>query len=89
MKGKKLKIIGLVQGVLYRSNIQNVARDLGLKGTVKNESDGSVTVEVWGEDEIMAKFFQTLQAGIGKERVDEIEISEVDKSKPPSDFFIK
>lgn len=48
-KHLKLKITGKVQGVWYRASMQKEARQLGICGLVKNESDGSVYAEVEGD----------------------------------------
>ncbi len=40
-------VSGLVQGVGFRPTVNRIALELGLKGTVKNLSDG--TVEIWAE----------------------------------------
>lgn len=49
---KRLNIIvsGKVQGVWYRKNTQEKALELSLKGFVKNQKDGSVFIDVVGEE---------------------------------------
>ncbi len=47
--GKHLVITGRVQGVGYRAFVQRWAQDLKLDGWVRNRSDGTVEVEVFGE----------------------------------------
>jgi acylphosphatase len=49
MINRKITITGKVQGVFFRKFTLEKATLLGIKGWVKNESDGSVTVEVEGE----------------------------------------
>ncbi len=44
----RLVIVGHVQGVGFRSSCSRLAIDLGLKGWVRNLSDGSVEVQVEG-----------------------------------------
>lgn len=46
--GKSITIRGKVQGVFYRASTLSKAQDLGLKGWVRNGSDGGVKVEVYG-----------------------------------------
>lgn len=48
---------GQVQGVGFRWNARNCANDLGLLGWVRNEWDGSVTMELQGDSERIARFF--------------------------------
>ncbi len=42
MKRLQITLKGIVQGVGFRPFVYNLARDLGLKGTIKNTSDGLV-----------------------------------------------
>ena len=48
---KRIKVIGKVQGVFYRKTTQDMAKELGLVGWVKNDEDGSVLAEVEGNRE--------------------------------------
>ncbi|MBU2512563.1 acylphosphatase [bacterium] len=41
---------GKVQGVFYRDYTQKKARSLGLKGSVRNRSDGSVEIYAQGNE---------------------------------------
>ena len=50
MKNLRLTIRGKVQGVFFRAETKKMADLLGVKGFVKNETDGSVLVEAEGED---------------------------------------
>ena len=51
IKNVSIKVKGRVQGVGYRYNTMVKARELGIKGYVKNERDGSVLMEVEGNQE--------------------------------------
>ena len=46
-----VKVEGRVQGVFFRVSTQKEAVRLGLKGFVRNEYDGSVYIEVEGNQE--------------------------------------
>ena len=45
MKKINIKITGKVQGVFFRASTKAVADQMGIKGLVKNEKDGSVYIE--------------------------------------------
>ena len=50
MKTIKIEVFGRVQGVYFRANTCQKALDLGIKGFVKNQSDGSVEFIADGEE---------------------------------------
>lgn len=56
-------IQGIVQGVFYRANTQKQAQQLGLKGWVRNEPDGSVSAVACGEEAILTEFERWLWQG--------------------------
>ena len=51
---------GTVQGVGFRWTCRELANQLGLTGWVRNEYDGSVSLEVQGEGEDVTAFFVQL-----------------------------
>lgn len=57
-KHYNIKITGKVQAVLFRHNTKELCEKIGVTGFVKNENDGSVSIEAEGEEE-------TLRALIG------------------------
>ncbi|OJG69018.1 acylphosphatase [Enterococcus moraviensis] len=56
-----MNVQGRVQGVGFRYMTKMVADELGIYGTVRNEDDGSVSIEALGDDEIMTKFIQKIK----------------------------
>jgi acylphosphatase len=69
---------GRVQGVGFRFFAERAARELGIRGWVRNRPDGSVeTLAVAGED-ALARYFERLGKGPLGSRVDGVEISEAD-----------
>lgn len=56
-----LRFTGQVQGVGFRWTSQRVARSLGLTGWVKNEWDGSVSMELQGTNEQISRYFGEFQ----------------------------
>ena len=79
----KFKVEGVVQGVFYRANTQDKARELGLTGWASNEPDGTVTVIACGEADAVAKLKDWLWEGppaaqvakVTGEVVDMVEVS--------------
>lgn len=57
------KIYGRVQGVGFRFTTVQLAKDMGVKGIVRNENDGSVYVEALADPETMDKFILELAKG--------------------------
>ncbi len=64
------RVMGKVQGVGFRVFVQETAQALGFTGWVKNMPDGSVVMEVQGEESRFGEFKGRLQEGNGLCRVD-------------------
>ena len=63
MKNLKITVKGKVQGVWFRASTQKIARELKLRGFVRNEADGNVYIEVTGEEEPIKEFLFWLTEG--------------------------
>ena len=61
MRKVNMNVQGRVQGVGFRYMTKMVADQLGVTGTVKNEDDGSVTIEAIGNDDIIQKFIEEVK----------------------------
>lgn len=61
MKKIKMNVQGRVQGVGFRYMTKIVADQLGITGTVKNEEDGSVTIEACGDEETIKTFIEKVK----------------------------
>lgn len=59
----RIYILGFVQGVGLRRFIKGRAKNLGLKGYVKNLSDGRVEAVVNGTKEQIEKFIKIIEKG--------------------------
>ena len=59
---KRYHFTGLVQGVGFRWEARLLAQQLGLTGWVRNEGDGTVTVEVQGGPGAIGDFLRSMQA---------------------------
>lgn len=57
---------GEVQGVGFRWTTRRLANELGLVGWVRNEWDGSVSMELQATDEQIATFFGRLNHAWGR-----------------------
>ena len=76
-KGIKAKVIGKVQGVWFRKYTKQKADELGLKGFVRNEPDGSVYVEAEGDLYALRIFREWLYIGSPQSIVENVEIEEM------------
>lgn len=57
---KHIRFWGRVQGVGFRYKAKYLAQSLGLTGWVKNEWDGSVTMEIQGRSMMIDKMLENL-----------------------------
>lgn len=71
-KAVSLQIYGKVQGVWFRASTQMKARELGITGFVKNQSDGSVYIEAEGYDKALATFVGWCNEGPKHAQVTEV-----------------
>lgn len=74
---KRLLITGLVQGVFYRASFEQQALGLGLRGWVRNRSDGSVEAEVDGDAAAIEAIIQWSHQGPPAARVDAATVEDV------------
>ena len=72
-----LKITGDVQFVGFRYFALNTASDLNLSGWARNCYDGSVEIEVQGNDEDIKEFIKRLYEGNGYSSVDDIDSEKI------------
>lgn len=61
MKKIRMNVQGRVQGVGFRYMTKMVADQLDICGTVKNEDDGSVSIEAVGDEEQMRLFIEKVK----------------------------
>ena len=76
MKYTKLRIHGRVHGVFFRDSVLKKAKELGLVGFVRNDLDGSVYIEIEGEDDN------------GNSHTDEMKLK-LDIDKEPRDVVVE
>lgn len=84
-----IKIYGLVQGVLFRTSAKNKANELGLKGYVQNLEDGSLIIEIEGEEDRLNNFLSWCRDGPPWAKVGKIDFDFDNEIKYYKDFIIK
>jgi acylphosphatase len=83
MKRVRIKIFGKVQGVGFRFFIYKNAKNLGLRGWVRNLADGTVEALFEGEDEKVKEILELCKIGPPLAKVKRIE---VEKEKFKNEF---
>lgn len=68
----KLHIHGRVHGVFFRESAAKKAISLGLNGFVRNDLDGSVYIEVEGEEDALREFVGWCHDGPPMAKVDKV-----------------
>jgi len=89
MKRVRVKIYGKVQGVFFRANTQEKAKALGVKGWVKNNSEGTVSAIFEGEDEVVDQIVEWCKHGPEVAQVDKVEAREEKYTGEFESFEIK
>jgi acylphosphatase len=63
MQRYALTVTGKVQGVFFRHTARQVATGLGLAGFARNQPDGSVYIEIEGDESALQQFLAWCQTG--------------------------
>jgi len=71
-----IRIIGKVQGVFFRASAQDKADELGVKGFVRNEPDGSVYIEAEADESSLQQFIDWCRQGPPRARVEKVDVKE-------------
>ncbi len=79
MMTRRIQVFGKVQGVFFRASAKTVADDLRLTGWVKNESDGSVLIEVEGSENSIEKMIEWCEEGPTFANVSDVILSEAEE----------
>ena len=79
---------GRVQGVFFRDGTRKVARDLGIKGSAVNRSDGSVQVIAKGTPEALKELKVWLTQGPKMALVKNVEEVDIENQLEFNDFII-
>jgi len=79
---------GYVQGVGFRFFVRDQAASRGIKGWVKNLSDGTVEIVAEGEKEILEGFINKIKKGPMFGRVSELMTEWIEPTKAFKNFSI-
>lgn len=71
-----INVKGKVQGVYFRASTQEYARNLGLKGWVKNQPDGSVQICAEGPEDALDTLVEWCGTGPPSAEVENVESKE-------------
>ncbi len=86
--GVQLTIKGMVQGVGFRYWCYRRARGLGLSGWVRNNPDGSVSVDVEGDRGLLGEFIKEIKVGPRYATVTEVDVAWTEFTGRYRDFDI-
>ena len=70
---KHIRVTGTVQGVNFRNTSKKCADELGLTGWVRNETDGSVEMEVQGTSSQIEELFDMISSRNSYVNIESIE----------------
>lgn len=85
----RLIIRGRVQGVWYRGSAQEVARELGLTGWVRNLGDGSVELVAEGESPALEALKAWCREGPPLARVHDVLEEQMTPCGEPASFEVR
>ncbi|MGM0558125.1 MAG: acylphosphatase [Myxococcota bacterium] len=83
------RISGEVQGVFYRATTRETAQSLGVKGWVKNLSDGTVRLVAEGPKSRLEELVEWAHEGSPAARVEDVDVDWSDATGEFSDFHIE
>ncbi|HUQ66860.1 MAG TPA: acylphosphatase [Flavitalea sp.] len=73
----QIVVTGTVQGVYFRQSAKEKALTLGIKGTVKNIEDGSVSITASGEHKNLQKLIDWCCIGPSHAEVENVHVEKV------------
>ena len=81
-------VSGKVQGVFFRQNAKKMAKELGLKGWVKNLPNGKVEAVIEGKKEVIERLVEWMKKGPFLSKVDDLKVNWQEAKKDLEDFQI-
>ncbi|TMN23686.1 acylphosphatase [Lentibacillus cibarius] len=86
----QVTVSGRVQGVGFRYSAQQQAKNYQLTGWVQNKADGTVELEVEGDEQRVHAYLRALEKGFSPFiRVENMEVNLNENEKGYDDFSIK
>jgi len=86
---RRLVARGSVQGVFFRDSSQQEARQRGLTGWVRNRDDGTVEIEVQGDEGAVDDFVRWAQEGPKDADVSSVDAAEQSPVEDESGFDVR
>jgi acylphosphatase len=86
MRAARLRITGRVQGVGYRDWVLRTARSLGLRGSVRNRTDGSVEALIAGEEMAISAMIEACRRGPVSAHVNGVDVQSAEVADVPEGF---
>ncbi len=72
-----ITVRGRVQGVMFRMTAKRQAERLGLTGSARNRSDGTVLLEAQGGEAALDQFIDWCRTGTGYSEVKDVEVTSI------------
>ncbi len=85
----RVRVVGQVQGVAFRASAEANATSLGLTGWVRNEPDGSVTLEIEGLEGKVETLVEWCRQGPPAARVDSVVVLKITPGYDRAPFAVK
>lgn len=70
-----IRVTGKVQGVSFRATTKYVADQMGVRGFVRNEKDGSLYIEAEADDLTLEVFLEWCHEGSDRSNVEGVEVT--------------
>jgi len=89
MKAVAVRVSGTVQGVYYRASAGREGERLGLRGWVRNVSDGGVALHLQGDPAVVDAMLGWCRVGPPAARVSRVEVADAEPDESLSGFEVR
>ncbi len=89
MKAVAVRVSGSVQGVYYRASARLEGERLGLRGWIRNERDGGVTLHLQGDPAVVDAMLGWCRLGPPAARVSRVEVGDAAPDESLSGFEVR